>query len=288
MTQETTTPLKEKALAKALSNMLRPLVRLLIHQDITYIGLLNLLKRTYVEVAEESFTIENKKLTDSRISLLTGIHRGDVKRIRTENLNQPTEKELKASLSSQLISIWMGHQGYINKNGEPLALFRYQQDGSPSFEELVFSVSKDKHPRSILDEWLSQNLVELVTKNKIEKVQLSQASYVPAEDFEEKLFFAGKNIGSHLTTVAHNLENQVPAMFDRAVYYSGLTEASIQKLEASSNEKMLAALTELNQLASQLQEQDKNSEHAKKANREMHVGAYFCQSLTKQPTHSKD
>lgn len=285
MTQETITPVKEKALAKALSNMLRPLVRLLIHQDITYIGLLNLLKRTYVEVAEESFTIENKKLTDSRISLLTGIHRGDVKRIRTENLNQPTEKELKASLSSQLISIWMGHQGYIDVNGEPLPLFRYKQDGSPSFEELVFSVSKDKHPRSILDEWLSQNLVELVTKDKLEKVQLSQASYVPAEDFEEKLFFAGKNIGSHLTTVAHNLENQVPAMFDRAVYYSDLTAESMQKLEAASNEKMMVVLTELNQLASQLQEQDKDAE---KANNEMHVGAYFCQNLTKKPTHSKD
>mgnify|MGYP000424532541 CR=1 FL=1 len=43
MTQDTPTSIKEKALAKALSNMLKPLARLLIHQDITYVGLLNLL-----------------------------------------------------------------------------------------------------------------------------------------------------------------------------------------------------------------------------------------------------
>jgi len=286
MTQETTTSGKEKALAKQLSKMLRPLVHLLIQQDITYIGLINLIKRTYVEVAEESFTIESKKLTDSRISLLTGIHRGDVKRIRTENCNQPTEKELKASLSSQLMSIWMGHQGYIGVNGEPSVLFRYKQDGSPSFEELVLSVSKDKHPRSILDEWLSQNLVELVVEEDLEKVQLSKASYIPQEDFEEKLFFAGKNIGSHLTTVAHNLENQVPAMFDRAVYYSDLSEESVQKLEELSHEKMMAILTELNQVASQLQEQDQQSDSAQ---HEMHVGAYFCHtSLQKNNASSED
>lgn len=283
MTQENQASPKEKALAKALSSMLKPFVRVLIHQDITYIGLLNLLKRTYVEVAEESFTIENKKLTDSRISLLTGIHRGDVKRIRTEHLNQPTEKELKASLSSQLMSIWAGHQGYIDNQGNPLALFRYKQDGNPSFEELVLSVSKDKHPRSILDEWLSQNLVSLIVEDNHEKVQLSKSGYVPEEDFEEKLFFAGKNIGSHLTSVAHNLENQTPPMFDRAVYYSGLTSESITKLETLSNEKMMALLTEINQIANQLQQQDRQSDQAL---HKMHVGAYFCRTTASQKSSS--
>lgn len=285
MTQESPTSIKEKALAKALSNMLRPLVRLLIHQDITYVGLLNLLKRTYVEVAEESFSIETKKLTDSRISLLTSIHRGDVKRIRTENINQPTEKELKASLSSQLISIWMGHQGYIDSEGNPLVLFRCQQDGSPSFEEMVFSVSKDKHPRSILDEWLSQGLVALIQDEEGDKIQLKQTGYVPVEDFEEKLFFAGKNIGSHLTAVAHNLENKTPAMLDRAVYYSNLTDESIEKIEALSKERMMAVLTEINQLANQLQEQDSALDNAaENANKEMHVGAYFSRALLKNET----
>ena len=267
---------KEKVLAKAISKMLKPLVRLLIHQNITYVGLQNLLKRTYVEVAEESCTIKTKRLTDSRISLLTGIHRGDVKRIRTENLHQPTEKELKASLSSQLMSIWLGHQGYLDENGKAMDLFRYQNDGSPSFEELVFSVSKDKHPRSILDEWLTQDLVSIKEADGIEKICLNQIGYVPEEDFEEKLFFAGKNIGCHLTTVAHNLENQTPAMFDRAVYYTDLTEESMNEIEALSNQRMMEILTEINQLASQLQERDKN-----KADNhfEMHVGGYFNHSV---------
>ena len=255
MTQETNP--KEKVLAKAISKMLKPLVRLLIHQNITYIGLQNLLKRTYVEVAEESCAIDGKRLTDSRISLITGIHRGDVKRIRTENIHQPTEKELKASLSSQLMSIWAGHQAYLSDCGEPVALFRYKSDGSPSFEELVLSVSKDKHPRSVLDEWLTQNLVEIVEVKEIERIKLNHVSYVPEEDFEEKLFFAGKNIGCHLTTVAHNLENQSPPMFDRAVYYTDLSDESVKEIESLCNHRLMELLTEVNQLANQLQEKDK-------------------------------
>ncbi len=266
------TPSKEKILAKALTQMLKPLVRLLIHQNITYIGLLDLLKNTYIEVAEESFGIENKRLTDSRISLLTGVHRGDVKRIRMEGLDQPTEKEIKASLSAQMMSIWAGHQAYLDANGEPVSLYRYAQDGSPSFEELVLSVSKDKHPRSILDEWMNQGLVKLFEKDSKEQITLSEKGYVPEADFEEKLFFAGKNIGDHLSVVVHNLENQTPPMFDRAVYYHQLTTDSIKTLEDTSKTKMMHTLTEINQLASQLQDQDKQADNATHC---MHVGAYF-------------
>ncbi len=263
---------KEKVLAKALTKMLTPLVRLLIQQNITYIGLLDLLKKTYIEVAEKCFSINGKRITDSRISLLTGVHRGDVKRIRTEGLEQPTEKEIKASLSAKMMSIWAGHQAYLDPKGEPICLYRYALDGSPSFEELVLSVSKDKHPRSIFDEWLNQELIECFEEKGIERIKLSEKGYIPEVDFEEKLFFAGKNIGDHLSVVVHNLENQTPPMFDRAVYYHQLTPESIKTLEAHSKEKMMAVLTEINLLANQLQHQDKDADTAEHC---MHVGAYF-------------
>lgn len=263
---------KEKALLKALITIFRPLVRLLIHQNITYVGLQNLLKTTYVNVADEFFGLEGKRQTDSRISLLTGIHRADVKRIRSETSPKASDKEIKASLSAQIMSIWAGHQAYLTSKGNPKPLFRYGHDGSPSVEELVLSVSKDKHPRSFIDDWLNQGIVEIINKNEKEMICLTEKGYIPEEDFEEKLFFAGKNIGSHLSVVEHNLENQTPPMFDRAVYYYQLTEESVKELEELSRTKMLEALVEINQRASQLQQKDCN---IKEADRGMHVGAYY-------------
>ncbi len=263
---------KEKVLLKTLTTIFQPLVRLLIHQNITYIGLQNLLKKIYVKVADESFALEGKRQTDSRISLLTGVHRADVKRIRNEETIQASEKEIKASLSAQIMSIWTGHQAYLDANHNPAPLFRYTQDGSPSFEQLVLSISKDKHPRSFIDDWLNQKIVKLGLMNEKEAVFLTEKGYIPEADFEEKLFFAGKNIGDHLSVVVHNLENQTPPMFDRAVYYYQLSDASVKELEALSKQKMMQALIEINQRANQLQQQDSDK---KTSYQGMHVGAYY-------------
>jgi hypothetical protein len=263
---------KQAVLLQTLTTIFKPLVRLLIHQNITYIGLQNLLKKLYVKVAEESFTLKGKRQTDSRISLLTGVHRADVKRIRAEKSILTSEKEIKASLSAQIMSIWTGHQAYLDTNGHPVPLFRYTHDGSPSFEQLVLSISKDKHPRSFIDDWLNQGIIELGLMDGKESISLTEKGYIPEADFEEKLFFAGKNIGDHLSVVVHNLENQTPAMFDRAVYYYQLSEVSVKELEQLCKEKMMQVLVEINQKANQLQQQDRDKATSTHG---MHVGAYY-------------
>ena len=260
---------KELLFAKALVLILKPLVKILISHNITYVGIQSLLKRAYVQVAEEDFDLPNKKQTDSRISLLTGIHRGDVKRIRQASDEQPFEKEMKASLGAQLMAVWLSNPHYSDEDGNPLTLFKTEQDGVPSFENLVLSVSKDKHPRSVLDDWLAQGIVSI---NDNGQIQLSEKGYVPEDDFEEKLFFAGKNISNHLAVVASNLEKKSPAMFDRAIYYNNLSDESIAQLERISKQKMMAVLIEMNQIASELQTQD---EKQNKPSGQIHLGAYF-------------
>ncbi len=276
---------KEKALIEAIKTIIKPLVRLLIRQNITYVGLQNLLKLTYVKVADESFKLKGKRQTDSRISLLTGVHRADVKRIRSEKLEQASEKEMKASLSAQIMSIWIGHQAYSDKEGNPKPLFRFSQDGKPSFEQLVLSVSKDKHPRSFIDDWVHQGIVKLDTIDEKEVIYLTEKGYVPEEDYEEKLFFAGKNIGDHLSVIVHNLEKEQPAMFDRAVYYQNLTPESVIELEELSKNKMMEVLIEVNQRASELQQEDNANEQA---NEGIHVGAYFYRDQPKSENNEAD
>ena len=269
---------EEKALLYALKTILKPMVHLLIRQNITFVGLQGLLKQIYVKVADESFQLDGKRQTDSRISLLTGVHRADVKNIRSQDSDESSAKELKASLSAQIMSIWTGHQAYLDKKGKPKPLFRTSSEGTPSFDQLVHSVSKDKHPRSFLDDWLNQGIVEYLREGEKDMIVLSEKGYVPEADYEEKLFFAGKNIGDHLSVVVNNLENTQPSMFDRAVYYEALTKESINELESMSKSKMIEVLIEINQRASELQEKDRAKENA---NHGMHVGAYFYKNNMK-------
>ncbi|MGB8275288.1 MAG: DUF6502 family protein, partial [Alphaproteobacteria bacterium] len=63
------------SLVAALRRLLRPLVRLLVAEGIPFMYFTNLLKGVFVDVAVEEFRIKGKEQTDSRISLLTGVHR---------------------------------------------------------------------------------------------------------------------------------------------------------------------------------------------------------------------
>ena len=67
----------------ALNAILRPLVRHLIGRGWTYPALNALLKEAYVAEAE-SYDDTPEEVTHSRISLLTGIHRKDIKRLRED------------------------------------------------------------------------------------------------------------------------------------------------------------------------------------------------------------
>ncbi|MDP1635270.1 MAG: DUF6502 family protein, partial [Gallionellaceae bacterium] len=71
-------------LISAVRHLLRPLVKLLLTHSITFPFLSDLLKSIYVEVATEEFRLQDKPQTDSRISLLSGVHRKDVKNLRPD------------------------------------------------------------------------------------------------------------------------------------------------------------------------------------------------------------
>lgn len=267
MTEETTPENKQTLLFKTIKTILKPLVSLMLRQGLTYTALLDVLKTTYVEVADREFTLEGKRQTDSRISVLTGVHRKEVKRIREQASTQLEPKERKAGVSAQLMALWLSD--YVDESGQPMILPKVSENNEASFESLVQNVTKDVHPRSLLDEWLHQ---EIVIQTSSGLIQLQESGYIPAADFEEKLFFAGKNIGDHLAVVNHNLAGEKPPMFDRAVYYSNLSESSVLELERFVKQESVVLLTEVNQLAAKLQLFDVGQPNAQQ---HIHFGAYF-------------
>ncbi len=119
-----------------LARLLRPLVRLCIRSGMTFPALAQLLRELFVNVAEHDFALEGKEQTDSRVSLLTGIHRKEVARLR--GAGAPVH-EAPATLSrtSAIIARWLAAPEFTDAKGEPLPLPRTAEDDAPSFEQLV-------------------------------------------------------------------------------------------------------------------------------------------------------
>lgn len=99
------------ALVKALRQALRPLLRVMLARGITLPYLMELIKALLVEVAERDFRLDGKPVTDSRVSLLSGVHRKDVSRLRRENDAAADDVDRAppvVSLGAQLVAQWLG------------------------------------------------------------------------------------------------------------------------------------------------------------------------------------
>lgn len=241
------------SLVMALKRLLRPLVRLLLSFSVQYPYLAGLLKLTYVEVATREFPLDDRPQTDSRISLLTGIHRQDVKRLRGEMMADASPPPV-VSLGAQLVSRWLGETTYLDAKGRPKPLPRQAaRGGDASFERLVQTVNKDIRPRVVLDEWLRLGVAEL---DKQDRVVLRTEAFVPAHGVEEKLFYFGKVIHDHLAASGHNLTAGQPPMLDRCVYFDQLTERSAEQLADYARTLAGEAMQALNRKALELQQLD--------------------------------
>ncbi len=239
-------------LVRALRRLLRPLVRVLIAHNLGFPYLCNLLKGVYVEAASLHFRLEQGRLTDSRLSVLTGVHRKDVKRLREE----PRALEAAprtVSPGARIIGLWTGSPEYLDELGQPRVLSRTE------FDALVESVSKDVRSRTIFDEWQRQGLVELTDQDR---VRLCADAFVPSSQFEELAYFFGRNLHDHISTAGANLMGIDPPRLERAVYYGGLRPESAATLEALAREHAMEALQALNKATLERIEADKGHPEA--------------------------
>lgn len=248
------------SLIYALSELLRPLVRLLMHYQITFPSFSQIVRRVYLDVAAREFELEDKRQTDSRISLLTGIHRKDVRQFREQPVS-PASVPTKPALGAQLVAAWLSLPEYSTEQGEPRPLARLAVMGEPSFESLVALISKkDVRARAVLDEWLRSGMV---TIDEGDRVHLQRHAFVATGDLEDKMYFFARSQRDHLNASVANVLGGSPAQFDRNVYYNNLSAESLQQLRNLIDTEAMALLKRVNKKARELQQSDKKHVSAK-------------------------
>ncbi len=203
----------------ALLRPLVPIAKLSLAAGLKLPDLIEAMKSALVQAASEDS--QGKKLSDSQLSVLTGVHRKDLRRLKEgEGLGQT----YRASLSSQVFGRWRSDPVYLTKGGAPRVLSRSQPDGeSRSFESLVASVSTDVHPRSVLDDLIRLGMVEASAGNRL---KLIAKAFVPRNDAQELWEISAQNASDHLMAIAHNLLGQAPQFLEQTIFTDELSAES--------------------------------------------------------------
>jgi len=219
----------DTALKSALLSILRPLVRYIIGRGWPYPALIEILKGMYVSEAEAHYAHSAAVVTDSRISLLTGIHRKDVKRLRRELHGRSYTPALRrgAGLAARVVAAWLSTPRYLDMRGRPKILPLADVASRPSFESLVREARADMRANVILDELLRVGVAEMAGNDK--KVRLLRNAYI-SDLPRDKVAYLGDNLGDHLQSALHNITGGGSPFIERAVYYELIEPEALDKL----------------------------------------------------------
>ncbi len=251
---------------KAIEYLLYPLVRLVIARSINFGSFTDIMKFVMVKEAERQLKQKNTEvISDSRISIVTGIHRKEVKRIRGMKANDVSVYE--PSLASQVVARWAGEKKLQSKNGPKQLPRKKLTEKQFDFDDLVTSIHTDVRPRVVLEELIDRGLV---TVNENDELQLHPEKLAMKQDQEETLHYLSLNIHDHLATSVNNLSNPDNKQLDRCVHYHGLNAEAINKLSFLAEKLAMEALVAVNKEALVLTNDPKL-----KGDQRMNFGTYF-------------
>lgn len=255
----------------ALAALLEPLAQAMVAQGVTIGSATEALKQALLAAADQS---SDAPLSDSRASLLTGLHRKDVKRLR--NLDDDAPERRSCNAAALVISHWATSPEFQDASGNPRNLQRKGTIDGPGFDDLVRLARIDMAPGTVLSILLEQNIVEL---RETGSLRLLTHAFLPSGGGAEQVAAYQATLSAHMKAATQNLlaKPGEDRNFDRAVCYSHLSEGSVEELRRVADEKAQALLQEINALARTLQDKDQGGGHRGR----FAMGAYILPSSDK-------
>ena len=242
------------ALAHAVA-VARPLAQWLVRSGVGYGALAAALKPLFLEAARAELEAAGTRQTDSALSLLSGLHRKDVRAYNeaggaTGGAPALPLKPGRPTPAQQVVSRWLagGHPAVL-----PVAADA--SGGGLSFESLARAVSKDLHPRTVLQELVRLGVAE--HDAAAGTLALRREAFVPDRAHREAGELLAGSVADHLAAGVHNLTAQDKVRYlEQSVFADELSAASGRELEQLGNRLWSQVLGEMVKAATALCERD--------------------------------
>jgi hypothetical protein len=236
-----------KPLSAAILRLLRPLVRILLRNGVSFSTFADYIKWIYVDVASKEFGIRGRKQSTSRVSVLTGLSRKEVMRVR--RLPRPDDRASaeKYNRAARVIAAWRREKKFLDAEGKPAPLPMTGPDAS--FSELVKRFSGDIPVRATLDELIRVGAVERLEDGR---VSLLTRTYIAESNDADKLHILGTDVAHLISTIDHNLRSD-PAgtFFQRKVAYNNLPDEELPMFRRYSAQRAQTLLENLDRWLAQ-------------------------------------
>lgn len=230
-----------KSLSAAVLRLLRPLIGLLLKHGVSYGTFSELAKWVYVDVATKDFAISGRKQSTSRVSVITGLSRKEVKRVQQLPKPDDSASMERFNRAARVVAAWLREKDFLDENGNPADL--PMTGPKASFSELIRRFSGDVPARATLDELIRVGTVKLQEDGK---VRLVSRSFVPEKSDTDIMHILGKDVSHLISTLDHNLHpDSNGPFFQREVAYDNLPDNVLPRFRKLSGKKAQSLLEKL-------------------------------------------
>ncbi|MFN9103251.1 MAG: DUF6502 family protein [Betaproteobacteria bacterium] len=213
--------------------LLGPLVRLLLRHGVTYPVFAAALKRVFLREAQAELAGRGMADTDSAVSLLSGVHRRDVRTLTRGEAAEPASAPPPTlGLAAQVVARWLHDPVFQHPDGRLRVLPR---EGPGGFGALVAGVSRDVRPKAVLEELLRLGVVDETDDG----LALSRSGFAPRAGFDEALWLSAQNLHDHAAAAVANLSGprtRPGGFLEQAVVVDEITAESAERLHDVSVE----------------------------------------------------
>ncbi len=179
--------------------VLRPVARILLRFGIGFRAFSEIAKTAFVDVASSDYGLRGRPTNISRVAVMTGLTRKEVRRLRDRiDIGEPTVN-VKSTPLTEVLHRWYSESEFLDSRGRP-AILPFNGEGT-SFAKLVKRFGGDIPPGAMRTELKRVGAIEEVNSGKLKLVKRS----VRPEGVHDRLIVAlVHGVYPLVSSVAHN------------------------------------------------------------------------------------
>ena len=260
----------KQKLLKALLIALRPLMRLLIRSGIGFREFSEISKIAFVEVATSDFGLRGRPTNISRVAVMTGLTRKDVRRIRDKSEAGDASEMLRTTPMAEIMHRWHTVPDFVGEDGDALTL-PFEGEGL-SFSGLVKRYGGDIPPGAMRTELKRVGAIDIDPDGKLVPIK----RYITGADIEEKMEIAlSMAIYPAILTAEHNCnpDNADKTWIQRQAASAQIKEADRAKIRNVTRDKLIEFVESIDDLFAAYETINKNE--SSEGDRAIGIGVFY-------------
>ena len=213
----------QREILKAFFLVLRPLARIFLRFGISYRQFEQISKAAFVDVATSDFGIRGRPTNISRVAVMTGMTRKEVRRIRDElSAGDDDFVSIRNQPLANLLHNWAAEKEFLDDSGGPAVLPYEGERGS--FERLVKFTGGDIPPGAIRTELKRVGAIEVDDQKRI---RLVKRSFIAEKAHDRLIGTVAQCVYPLMAAVAHNTNpDMVGDTWPNSTAYSHVVQQS--------------------------------------------------------------